>query len=370
MPTPPLRRLIAALGLVALLLPLTLHAQQAPAPHADRIADAHAQVEAAMAEHGFPGLAIAVAVDGERVWAEGFGYANVEHRVPVWPDVSTFRIGSISKPLTAVAVAQLYADGRLDVDAPVQRYVPSFPEKAYPVTTRQLGAHLGGIRHYRDEEFLLAEAFPTVADGLTIFQDDSLEHEPGTQYLYSSYGWNLISAVIEGASGEDFLGYMDRHVFGPLRLYDTMPDVPAQITPHRVAFYVQEEDGKLMNAPHVDNSYKWAGGGFLSTVDDLLTFADALLGDAFLSPEAKNLLFTEQQTTTGEGVDYGFGFFVREDDDGRRVVGHTGGSVGGTSILLMQPGTGVVLAMCINQSGADLDVARAIFASFVEAVDS
>ena len=128
---------------------------------------------------------------------------------PVTPQ-TRFRVGSVAKPMTAVAVAQLVDAGRLDVDAPIQTYAPDFPTKRWPLTTRQVGAHLGGIRHYRGNEFMSNVRYPTVADGLTIFAADSLLHEPGTAYAYSSYGYNLISAVVEGASGEDFLGYMAR----------------------------------------------------------------------------------------------------------------------------------------------------------------
>src|SRR5436190_625564 len=115
------------------------------------------------------------------VWSEGFGYADAERKQPVTRETQ-FRIGSVSKPLTATAVALLYEQRKLDLDAPVQRYVPSFPDKGYPITTRQLTGHLAGIRHYKGEEFLLNRRFATVLDGLTIFQDDSLLFPPGTRF--------------------------------------------------------------------------------------------------------------------------------------------------------------------------------------------
>ncbi len=151
-----MRRLYAlALAAVTLLVaPTTLWPQttealaQAPAPsrYADAIAHARLLAQAMTDESRTPGLSVAVGVDREIVWSEGFGYASVEQRTPVWPQTK-FRIGSISKPLTAAALALLYEQGRLDLDAPVQRYVPTFPEKRWPVTTRQLAGHLAGIRH-------------------------------------------------------------------------------------------------------------------------------------------------------------------------------------------------------------------------------
>ncbi len=338
----------------------------APAHYADVVAEARVLVYKQVIDGGVPGLSIAVSVDGETVWSEGFGYADLEQKVPVWP-TTKFRVGSVSKPLTATAVAQLYAADRLNVDAPVQVYVPSFPEKRYPVTTRELGAHLAGIRHYRGREFMMQKHFDTVNEGLSIFAADTLLYEPGTKFSYSSYGWNLISAIVEGASGEDFLTYMRAHVFQPLGLRHTVADHPDSLIYERTRFYVRDSDGRLSNAPFVDNSYKWAGGGFLSTPEDLLRFANAVVLGDFLPEKARTLLFTEQTTTAGEGVDYGFGWRLTEDEAGRRVIAHTGGSMGGTTLLAAQPDSRVVVAAVINLSGANLDTARKVFAMFVDA---
>jgi serine beta-lactamase-like protein LACTB len=155
-----------------------------------------------------PGFALAVAVDGQVVWSEAFGYADLEAKRRTMP-ATQFRIGSVSKSLTADAVAQLYESGKLDLDAPIQRYVPTFPEKSAAITTRLLAGHLAGIRHYRGNEFTLNQRFPTVTAGLAIFQDDSLVAPPGSRFSYSTYGFNLISAAVEGASGEAFLSYMN-----------------------------------------------------------------------------------------------------------------------------------------------------------------
>jgi len=363
----PLVRFVAVL-LLTTAAPAWAQPTVAPAPahYADVVAEARVLAYKQVIEGGVPGLSIAVSVDGETVWSEGFGYADLEQRVPVWPSTK-FRVGSVSKPLTATAIAELYAAGHLDVDAPVQTYVPSFPGKRYPVTTRELGAHVAGIRHYRGREFLMQKHFATVNEGLTIFAADTLLFKPGTRFSYSSYGWNLISAVVEGASGEDFLTYMRAHVFQPLGMRHTVADHPDSLIYERTRFYVRDDEGHLFNAPFVDNSYKWAGGGFLSTPEDLLRFANTVVLGDFLSEKARALLFTEQKTTAGEGVDYGFGWRLTEDNAGRRVISHTGGSMGGTTLLTVQPDTGVVVAAVINLSGADLGPARKVFSMFVEA---
>jgi len=340
----------------------------APAPlrYAEVVKEARALVRADFAEQGYPGIAIAVSVDGETVWSEGFGYANLEHRVPMLPSVK-FRVGSISKSMTAAAVAKLVEEGRLDIDAPVQKYVPSFPEKAYPITTRQLGGHLGGIRHYEGDENFIRDPYPTVLDGLAIFADDPLLHEPGTRYSYTSHGFNLISAVVEGAAKQPFLHTMRESVFRPLGMRDTTADFVTPIIPGRTSYYVRDAEGRVVNAPFVNNSYKWAGGGFLSTTEDVLRFANAHLDDKFLSEASRKLLFTEQRTSDGEGVGYGFGWFTRTRDDGRRLLSHSGGSVGGTSLMVMEPDTRVVVVGLINLTRADNNVVTEVLDLFIDA---
>ena len=201
-------------------------------------------------------------MDGKIVYSEGFGFADLEERVPVWP-TTKFRIGSISKPLTATALMQLVEAGKLDLDAPVQEYVPSFPAKGAIITVRELAGHLGGIRHYRDDEMEIQRHYDNVLEGWKIFENDPLVAPPGTKFSYSSYGYNLLSAVIQSASGEPFLTYMQEHVFPPMGLVHTAADQNTEITEQRSRFYELAKDGHAENAPYVDNSYKWAGGGFL-----------------------------------------------------------------------------------------------------------
>ncbi|HTU36088.1 MAG TPA: serine hydrolase domain-containing protein [Candidatus Acidoferrum sp.] len=298
---------------------------------------------------GIPGVAVAVAVDGHLVYAEGFGYADLEERVPVWP-TTKFRIGSISKSLTATALVQLVEQGKIDLDAPVQKYVPSFPDKGAKITPRLLAGHLAGIRHYKGDEFQIAQHYNSVLDGLKIFENDPLVAPPGTGFHYSSYGYDLLSAVIESASGENFLVYMQRHVFTPLGLVDTTADQNRSIIEQRSRFYEREDDGSTDNSPYVDNSYKWAGGGFLSTPEDLVRFGSALLHPGFLAESSLRLLFTSQKTISGQETDYGMGWFIQKSETGQRIYQHSGGSVGGTSQLIIYPDTGVVVALTTNLS--------------------
>ena len=314
-------------------------------------AEEHARAVAKeLLTRGIPGLAIAVAVDGRIVYSEGFGFADLEERVPVWP-TTKFRIGSVSKPLAAVALLQLVEQGKLDLDAPVQRYVPSFPDKGAPITTRMLAGHLGGIRHYKDDENLSAKHYNNVLEGLKIFKDDPLVAPPGTKFSYSSYGFNLLSAVVQGASGQDFLSYMHEHVFEPLGLRSTVEDQPAEIIEQRARFYTQAKHQHVLNAPFVDNSYKWAGGGFLSSAEDLVRFGSALLEPGFLKRDSLQLLFAPQKTKDGQETKYGMGWFIGKSTSGQKIFEHSGGSVGGTSELILYPDVHMVVAMVTNFAG-------------------
>jgi len=300
-----------------------------------------------------PGFALAVAVDGKIVWSEAFGYADLEAKRPATPETQ-FRIGSVSKPLTADAVAQLYEAGKLDLDAPVQRYVPTFPQKGAPITTRLLGGHLAGIRHYKGAEFTLNQHFASVTAGLAIFKDDSLVAPPGTRFSYSSYGFNLIGAVVEGAAREQFLTYMSRHVFKPLGMTHTAPDKNDSLIPDRTRFYDRTDSGQFVLSPTVDNSYKWAGGGFLSTAEDLVKFGSAHLSPGYLKAATLELLFTPQHTTSGEATPYGIGWFIATDTLGHRYAYHGGGSVGGTTAFGVDRDSRVVIALVTNLTDARL----------------
>jgi len=311
------------------------------------IAKARTLVDREMARTLAPGVSVAVARDGRLVWSEAIGCADVELQVPMTA-TTRLRIGSVSKPLTSVALGRLVEDGKLDLDAPVQRYVPDFPKKAWPVTTRELAGHLAGIRHYEGREFEIRDHYANVRSSLAIFEKDALLFEPGTRFSYSSYGWNLISAVLEAASGRPFLELMQKTVFEPAGLAHTAPDDPAPIVPGRARFYTRDEKGAIVNAGLVDNSYKWAGGGFLSTAEDLVAFGFALLEGRLLSPDTVRLLWTSQKTSDGKETGYGLGWSVSRDEKGRRRVSHSGGAQGGTAYLVIYPDERLVAAMIVN----------------------
>lgn len=308
-------------------------------------------VETLMREANLPGLQVAVAREGEILWSEGFGSADLEQGVRVTP-LTKFRIGSLGKPLTAAAALELHQQGRLDLDAPVRSYVPSFPEKPWAITSRQLLGHLGGIRHYREgEDQIRYRSYGSVVEALEVFEGDSLLHRPGTAYEYSSYGYVLLSAAMAGADDESFLRTMRREVFRPLGMKHTVADHVDSIVPHRAEFYTEsDEDGRLLNAPFTNNSYKWAAGGNLSTAEDLVRFGSGLLSGEFLPPALVDTMFTSMVTRDGDTTGYAMGWRPRTDWNGRRVVRHGGSSVGGRAFLMLYPEQELAIAILVNAS--------------------
>ena len=319
---------------------------------ADVIETSRGKLDSLRRAMSIPGLSISVSVDRRVVWSEGMGYADLEFRNPATP-LTRYRIGSVSKILTAAGVALLHQRGELDLDAPVQEYVPSFPRKPEgEITTRLLAGHMGGIRHYLDieAEYYLTRRYETVFEALEIFRDDPLVAAPGTEWSYSSYGFNLMSAVIAGASGRGFLRYLDEEVFRPLGMLHTGGDHTDSLVVNRARPYDRTPDGRLINARYIDNSHKWAGGGFLSTTEDLLRFAHGHLVPGLFRQETLDLMWTSQRTVAGEeiGVGIGWRLFPPSRVGGRRAVGHAGGAIGGNALLMIYPDDGVAVAAAAN----------------------
>lgn len=349
---------LAVFVAVGLRYPAILTCQELPLARTDQgrwadvIETSRGKLDSLRRAMSIPGLSISVSVDRRVVWSEGMGHADLELRSPATP-LTRYRIGSVSKVLTAAGVALLHQRGELDLDAPVQEYVPSFPRKPDgEITTRLLAGHLGGIRHYVDieAEYYLTRRYETVFEALEIFQDDPLVATPGTEWSYSSYGFNLMSAVIAAASGRPFLQYLDEEVFRPLGMLHTGGDHTDSLVVNRARPYDRTPDGRLINARYIDNSHKWAGGGFLSTTEDLLRFAHAHLEPGLFRRETLDLVWTSQRTVAGEEVGVGIGWrlFPPSRVGGRRAVGHAGGAIGGNSLLVIYPDDGVAVAVAAN----------------------
>lgn len=333
--------------------------------YSNAIADSKRLLDSLITDGKVPGIDAAVAIDGEIVWSEAFGYADLEHQIPVIKGITRFRIGSVSKPFTSAALGKLMDLNKIDLDKPIQTYVPYFPVKKYLITTRQVGGHLAGIRHYNGDEFLLNEQFDSVKEGLSIFMDDTLLFEPNSQIRYSSYGFNLLSAAIEGASGEEFLAFMQKEVFAPLDMNSTCADRKDSIIVNRTSFYAVDSLNNYINAPSVNNSYKWAGGGFLSTTTDLIKFGNAHMNPGFLSEKTLQELKTPQILDNGDTTDYGIGWFCSFDS---KSFGHPGGSIGGITTYRIYAEERLITVLLSNSSNTSYgNIVDRIEKMFIEA---
>jgi len=346
---------------------LTVEAQYAAAADS-----AQAWARAVGGDLGLPSISLAVGVEGEVVWASAIGLADLDHGVGATVN-TPYRIGSVSKAVTSVGLARLVQDGRIDLDAPVRTYVPAFPEKRWPVPVRLLAGHMGGVRHYTDrfgrtflKEMFNRERYASVTDALEIFADDPLLYEPGTGFQYSIHGYTLLSAVLEGAAGQPYLPLMDQAVFAPLGMEHTGPDDGTASDPLPAVPYHRDRligpllgglpEPRYVRPPAADPSYKWAGGGLLSTASDLVRMANALMRHEFLDSATVELLWEPQRMRDGSmnPQRYGMGWRIdREAEllglaDSVRVVHHGGTSPGGSAFLLLVPEADVAVAMLTN----------------------
>ncbi len=316
------------------------------AAYCESIATARSYIDSLRNALGAPGLAIAVSIRDQLVWSEGFGYANIEKQEPAHR-TTKFRIGSVSKSLASIGMARLVEDQQLDLDQQVQSYLPDFPEKEYPFTVRQLATHQSGIPHYRATDFFINRHFDSVTESLEVFEKRKLKFEPGSDFQYSTFGYVLLSAVMEQASGTPFLEYMDEAIFEPLGVKNTIADDVTMAIADRAEFY---KAGKDKPVKDFDLSYKWAGGGYLSTAEDLVRIIDGM--DELLSASTVEELWTPVPLQSGEmnPQSYALGWRVYATKSGEEVIHHGGVSPGGRAFVATLPGRNITVAILANAS--------------------
>jgi serine beta-lactamase-like protein LACTB, mitochondrial len=330
---------------------------------------------AGLVQQNLPGLSVAVGVGGDIVWAEGFGWADMEKRVPVAPGMR-FRIGHTSKALTSAAVGLLLEKGRLHLEDEIQTYVPGFPRKQWPVTLRQLMGHVAGIRHYGSEQDYGPTAHcERAADGLKSFADDPLRFEPDTQYGYSTYGWVLVSAAVEAVVKQPLSSFMAGQVLTPLGMTATTFDSTTEPIQDRLIFYQRRFTGDagegVVPATTLDYSCLAGAGAILSTPSDLVRFGMGINGGKLLQPDTVTTLQTPQVLTSGKETEYGLGWMVEEvtlAGEPTRMVHHASRSLrGGTTSFMTFPARGMVVAVTANIANAiTRDIALNIAQAFAE----
>ncbi|WP_420635421.1 serine hydrolase domain-containing protein [Candidatus Palauibacter sp.] len=317
-------------------------------------------------ENDLPGLSVAVAVDGEIVFSEGVGYAELDNRTPA-TGRTVHNVGSVSKVLAVVGLMQLVEQGEVDLDATLQTYMPWYPEREHPITVRHILTHTSGIRHYNGVEFgphdlLRLRHYDDFREATELWRDDPLAYETGSGWMYSSHAHNLQHGIVEAASGMDYEEYLKRFVWEPAGMMATQFDVPSRVVQNRGHGYVRGESGRFIHPPPEDPSYKYAGGGIISNVDDLVRFALAINDGRLLGPETVAEMHRPQLETgirqidpsTPDGLgepiahEQALAWFIRTDQAGRRYPSHTGTVKGTRSFLGNWNDYGVVVAIQTN----------------------
>jgi len=309
-----------------------------------------------MSANSVPGMGAALVLDGEPVWSAGFGMADLEDSAPATSS-TLFRLGSLSKPITATALLQLWEHGKLDLDAPVQKYCPAFPQKEWPITSRELLGHLGGIRHYnRDGKGDIPEDsarhFASMEESLQIFAADPLVAKPGTKFNYSTYGYTLLGCVLEGAASQKYMDFVRENIFKPASMAQTQADDFFNIIPHRTRWYHKDKSEIVRNAGVLDSSYKIPGGGLISSADDMARFEAAMLADKLVKRPARDLMWTPQKTPDGKSTGYALGWGI-SDKFGIHIVAHTGGQQGTSTAFVLVPERRAGVIVLANMDSVD-----------------
>ena len=291
-----------------------------------------------------PGLSITVLRDGKTVFEKGYGYSNLEAEKPINPQKTIFRIASVSKPIAATALAHMVSDGLIDLDTSFYQYVAYYPKKKWDFTIRQLAGHTAGIRGYKGMEYGLNKPY-TIKESLAIFQDDDLLFEPGTSYIYNSFDWVLISLAMQEVSGIPFEEYVREKVLKPLGMEHTMAENKTSIADLSKSY---SRIGRVFReAIPVNNFYKLAGGGYLSTSSDIAKLGQAYLDGTILKTKIQSEFLTSE-IINGNPTYYGLGWQVSEDKLGRPFYGHIGNGVGGYSNFFVYPNERMVFSILIN----------------------
>jgi len=342
-------------------------------------------VQAELDRSGAPSLQVAIGQNGKMLFEGAFGLADVENRVPATSE-TRYRSSSISKWLTATAAMVLVEQGRLDLDESIQKYCPHFPSKRWPITARHLLTHTSGVRHYADYEAELAQAttdekrveieqrqsrdalstftrYTDVIAPLKTFKDDPLVFEPGTSWLYSSFGYRLLGCVLEGASGQEYRSFLKDAVIDSAGMINTVPDDAWTVIPHRAAGYRLDKGELLRRADMRDVSENLPAGGHLTTATDLIAFAQAFEARELVSNKSISLMTQGLSNKSGETENYtswrhaipsrdkyAYGIMSFPNEDGL-WIGHTGRQAGSSSILVLVPDQGLSIAVLTNVKG-------------------
>lgn len=329
-----------------------------------------------------PGMSAAIASHGRIVFSKGVGFADLDNMVPATA-VTVYNIGSISKANTAVAIMQLLDQGEISLDDAIQKYVPTYPEKGYAITIKHLMTYRSGIRDYRPSDFADTPGdenmrpFSSLDEAIKLFKDDPLLYKPGEYSSYSSYAINLLQGVIETASGMPFEDYMRKHVWIPAGMLSTSFDIPERVVLHRAKSY-RYLNGRPLNNPYGDLTYKFASGGMISTAEDLVRLCGALNDGRLLKRESIALMYDAHLEPVPKyspiGPPYqidsrqGLIWSVKTTDTGQMIILHAGDVKTFSTCLINYPDGDLAVAIMFNADGLrTCDEAKALASFFLAA---
>jgi CubicO group peptidase (beta-lactamase class C family) len=312
-------------------------------------------IRAWMTRNKAPALSLAIVTDNQMRWSKGFGLADVENSVPAKAD-TVYRLASIAKSITAVAVMQLVERGKLDLNAPINKYCAAYPQKQalkdtpdkqFPITVRQLLVHQSGVRHNKPDEVLTTKHYNSISEAIASFKDDPLVVEPETRYSYTTPGYTLLGCAIETASGMAYIDYLRENIFKPAGMTRTFVDDVYAIIPNRARGYRKTLTGEIQNAPLHDTSIKIPGGGLVTTAEDVAKFAIAVNTHQLVKPETLAQMWAKPKTRDGKEQGYALGFII-DDRDGLLRVTNDGGQAGTRSYLFLMPKQRFAIALMTN----------------------
>jgi serine beta-lactamase-like protein LACTB len=317
-----------------------------------RIKEARNSIISMLEEENIVGLSVTVSYEGSIIWSEGFGYADLEEKRAIKPNETLFRIASISKPITATILGRLNEEEIINFNKSVYTYVPKFPEKGYDITLEQLANHTSGIRHYKTLERENRKPL-SIEQGLKRFEQSKLKFKPGTDYLYSSYGYNLLGVAMEKAAEMSFEELMKQYVTQPLEMVNTIPDEGVYDDIQISGFFKSNGKGKIKEAKPAYMATKLPSGGMLSTSEDLVTFGNAYAQHNLLKDSTQIKILSEVELPNGKKTAYGIGWGLKVDKKGRKIISHTGGNAGSVCRLIVYPESELTIAVVSNTFGID-----------------
>lgn len=285
----------------------------------------------------YPGLSVAVGYGDEIIWKKGYGFADAENKIIVTPE-HQFRMYSLSKSITGMALIKLVEEGKLDIEKPVTDYLSDLPEFYEQVKVKHLINHTAGIRHYNKGEWLKisSDDCKTAAEAIQVFVSDPLETTPGEIQSYSSFGYVLLSHLVASISGKTFNSYVKETFLDPLEITTLAPDQSEMLT-NEVAYYQKWKGSKNKGkkAIVVNNSCKFGGGGFVGTAEAVVKLHLAMVNGEFVSEESLEKYYTQIPDDKGESSGYAFGIGDSMSKSGMRYHSHTGSAVGANAVLVV-----------------------------------